>query len=114
MDVPKATPVAIRLDRADEAPLLSAGTFTLSAKDVADAMAGIEATYDRPTLSGVCIADGFGVKVTVERGALNVEDGIGEHRRTRRYDRATHGLRRLLVINAYGGFVSWDALRWCR
>ena len=50
----------------------------------------------------------------VERGGLVVEDGVGEHRRCRRFERATHGLGRLVVLNAYGGSVSWDALRWCK
>jgi CRISPR-associated endonuclease Cas1 len=72
----------------------------------------MEQTYSRPTYAGVCVADGFGVRVVVERGALEVHDGIGPHRRTRRFDRATHGLRRLVVANA-AGTVSLDALRWC-
>ena len=63
-------------------------------------------------LAGVCVADGFGVRVLVERGALEVHDGVGPHRRSRRYDRATHGLRRLVILNA-AGMVSLDALRWC-
>jgi hypothetical protein len=32
---------------------------------VADAKAAIQATYRRPDTAGVCVADGFGVKVTV-------------------------------------------------
>ena len=54
------------------------------------------------------------VRVVVDKGALVVEDGVGEQRRSRSYQRATHGLRRLVVLNAYGGSVSWDALRWCK
>ena len=78
-------------------------TLAMSDEDVADHRAAIEATYSRPDVAGVCVADGFGVKVTVERGALVVHDGIGPHRRTRRYDGkaildATHAeqVRRLL------------------
>ena len=112
MDVPKATPVAILLDRADAAPRRSAAQSALSAEDVADGIAAIEATYRRPDLAGVCVADGFGAKVTVERGALQVHDGIGQHRRTRRYDRATHGLRRVVIVQPEG-FVTFEALRWC-
>ncbi len=89
-----------------------APSLVLTPEDVADGMAAIEATYSRPDLAGVCVADGFGVRVVVERGALEVYDGIGPHRRTRRYDRATHGLRRLVILNA-AGMVSLDALRWC-
>jgi CRISPR-associated endonuclease Cas1 len=84
----------------------------LTREDVADGMAAIEATYSRPDVAGVCVADGFGVRIVVERGALEVHDGVGPHRRSRRYDRATHGLRRLVILNA-AGMVSLDALRWC-
>jgi CRISPR/Cas system-associated endonuclease Cas1 len=84
----------------------------VSAEDVAERVALIEATYRRPDVAGVCVADGFGVKVTVERGGLVVHDGIGSHRRTRRYDRATHGLRRLVLLQP-DGYVTFEALRWC-
>jgi len=91
-----------------------AGTtaLTLTPDDVADSLAGITETYRRPDSAGVCVADGFGVRVVVERGALEVHDGVGPHRRSRRYDRATHGLRRLVILNA-AGVVSLDAIRWC-
>ena len=89
-----------------------APSLVLTPEDVADGMTAIEATYSRPDLAGVCVVDGFGVRVVVERGALEVYDGIGPHRRTRHYDRATHGLRRLVVTNA-AGMVSLDALHWC-
>ena len=91
-----------------------AGTtvLTLTPEDVTDSMVALTETYRRPDAAGVCVADGFGVRVVVERGALEVHDGIGPHRRTRRYDRATHGLRRLVILNA-AGIVSLDALRWC-
>jgi CRISPR-associated endonuclease Cas1 len=91
-----------------------AGTtaLTLTPEDVTDSMVALAETYSRPDAASVCVADGFGVRVVVERGALEVHDGIGPHRRTRRYDRATHGLRRLVILNA-AGIVSLDALRWC-
>ena len=91
-----------------------AGTtaLTLTPEDVTDSMVALAETYSRPDGGGVCVADGFGVRVVVERGALEVHDGVGPHRRTRRYDRATHGLRRLVILNA-AGIVSLDALRWC-
>ncbi len=40
------------------------------------------------------------MRVVVERGALEGHDGVGQYRRTPRYDRATHGLRRLVILNA--------------
>jgi hypothetical protein len=58
MDENEATPVAVLA-----APARSAA---LSPEDVADAKAAMEATYGRPDVAGVCVADGFGVKVRVE------------------------------------------------
>ncbi len=87
-------------------------SLVLSSEDVTDSAASLAATYSRSDLAGICVADGFGVRVLVERGALEVHDGVGPYRRSRRYDRATHGLRRLVILNA-AGIVSLDALRWC-
>jgi len=87
--------------------------LALAPEDVADSVSAIEQTYSRTDLAGVCVCDGFGVRVVVERGALEVHDGVGKHRRTRRYDRATHGLRRLVILNA-AGVVSLDAVRCCQ
>jgi CRISPR-associated endonuclease Cas1 len=87
-------------------------SLSISPEDVADSTAALSESYSRSDFAGICVADGFGVRVVVERGALEVHDGVGPHRRTRRYDRATHGLRRLVILNA-SGMVSLDALRWC-
>ncbi|MGO9197452.1 MAG: CRISPR-associated endonuclease Cas1 [Acidimicrobiales bacterium] len=70
-------------------------------------------TFARDTPNpAVCVADGFGVRVAVDRGRLVVADGIGTHRRERRYSRATHGLSRLVILSS-AGTVGLDALRWC-
>ncbi len=61
----------------------------------------------------ISVVDGYGVKITTISGALVVADGIGRHRRERRYSRATHGLSRLVVLGTSGS-VSLDALAWCR
>jgi CRISPR-associated endonuclease Cas1 len=63
-------------------------------------------------VAGVCVADGIGLRLSVERGALVVTDGIGDHCRTRRFDKATHRLRRLVVMGTTGTF-SIDSLHWC-
>jgi CRISPR-associated endonuclease Cas1 len=89
-----------------------APSLVLTPEDVADSMAALAETYSRPDVAGVCVVDGFGVRIVVERGALEVHDGVGPHRRTRRYDKASHGLSRLVVLNA-AGIISLDALRWC-
>jgi CRISPR-associated endonuclease Cas1 len=65
-----------------------------------------------PLNPAVCVVDGWGLSVRVERGHLEIADGIGRHRRLRRYAKATHGLARLVIIGA-NGMISLDALRWC-
>lgn len=60
----------------------------------------------------VCVVDGAGLSIRVERGHLVVADGIGQHRRERRYHKATHGLFRLVILGSSGN-LSLDALRYC-
>jgi CRISPR-associated endonuclease Cas1 len=61
--------------------------------------------------AGVCVADGYGVKIFVRRGQLVVEDGLGRDRRSRVFARASHGIRRLVVLGSQG-FISLEAVRW--
>lgn len=63
------------------------------------------------TSSGVCTVDGWGVKIHVHHGHLIVEDGVGRSRRTRRYHKATSGLRRLVIIG-HSGYITFEASRW--
>ena len=63
------------------------------------------------TASGVCVVDGYGIEVKVERGHLIIADGIGPLRRRSRFSRATSRLRRLVLIG-HTGFVTLDAMRW--
>lgn len=86
----------------------------LSAEDVADTIDSLRTTYARDTsAAGIVVADGMALRLYVKSGGLVVEDGLGEHRRTRRFDRATHGISRLVVLGTTGS-VSLDALNWCR
>ncbi len=61
----------------------------------------------------VCMAEGFGIGVRVDRQHLVVDDGSGRDRRSRRYARATHGLSRLVVVGN-DGYITLDAIRWLR
>jgi CRISPR-associated endonuclease Cas1 len=61
--------------------------------------------------SGVLTLYGYGIKVRMQAGHLEIEDGIGPERRKIRLARVGHGLQRLVVIGA-DGFVSLEALRW--
>jgi CRISPR-associated endonuclease Cas1 len=47
----------------------------------------------------------------MQRGHLEIEDGVGMERRTIRLPRVGHGLKRLIVIGS-DGFVSLSALEW--
>lgn len=62
---------------------------------------------------GLIIASGYGLKINVQRGHLVVHDGAGTRRQTRRFSRATSGLRRLVVLG-HDGYISLDALHWLR
>src|SRR4029077_13236369 len=77
-------------------------------------LAGLETGFaeDPAAISDVAVVLGSGAQVKVERGHLVLRDGEGWFRRERRYNRATGGLRRLLV-GAQSGYVSLAALRWC-
>jgi CRISPR-associated endonuclease Cas1 len=76
------------------------------------AVSPVAETFTRDTSnSGVCVADGYGIRIFVNRRHLVVQDGIGRHRRERRYTRAAHGLRRLVVLG-HTGYVTLEAHRW--
>lgn len=62
--------------------------------------------------AGVVVADGRGVKISVDRGHLVVADGLGRHRRERRFPRAERSIRRLVVLGR-SGFLTLEAVRWC-
>lgn len=72
-----------------------------------EAFAHRDATND-----AIAVVDGYGVAIKVHRGHLVVEDGIGMHRRERRYTRGSRQLRRLVVLG-HTGIITLDAIRWC-
>ena len=61
--------------------------------------------------TGVLTLCGFGIRVRMHRGHLEIEDGVGMERRSIRLSRVGHGLKRLVVIGS-DGFVSLAALEW--
>lgn len=61
--------------------------------------------------SGVLTLFGYGIKVRMQCGHLEIEDGIGPDRRKMRLARVGHGLKRLIIIGS-DGFVSFAALQW--
>jgi CRISPR-associated endonuclease Cas1 len=60
---------------------------------------------------GVLTIHGFGVRVRIQSGHLEIEDGLGQQRRTIRLARVNHNLRRLVCISD-DGFVTLSALKW--
>jgi CRISPR-associated endonuclease Cas1 len=60
---------------------------------------------------GVYVADGYGLRIAVERGHLIIEDGYGRHRRYARFPKVGHDLRRLVILG-HSGILSLEALRW--
>src|SRR5438105_3709382 len=61
--------------------------------------------------SGVLTLYGYGIRVTVQRGHLEIEDGVGPERRSFRLPRVNHKLTRLVCIGD-DGFITLSALRW--
>jgi CRISPR-associated endonuclease Cas1 len=70
-------------------------------------------TYTRSSSDPrVLVVDGYGVTITVRRGHLVLNDGIGRHRRERTLARIERTARRILVLGE-SGYLSWEAARWC-
>jgi len=62
---------------------------------------------------GVLTLVGYGISVSVDKGHLIVNDGIGAERYHYRLPRVGHRLKRLVVVGS-DGLVSLAALRWLR
>lgn len=64
----------------------------------------------------VLVVDGYGVSLTVKRGHVIIEDGIGSTRRTRKIGRVSvrtsNGLARIIVLAA-SGYISLEVIHWC-
>jgi CRISPR-associated endonuclease Cas1 len=61
--------------------------------------------------SGVLTLYGFGIRIMMQAGHLQVEDGIGHERRRLRLPRVNHRLERLVCIGD-DGMITLAALRW--
>ncbi len=60
---------------------------------------------------GVLTLHGYGIRISVQAGHLQIEDGIGPERRKLRLPRVNHKLRRLVCVG-HAGSISLAALRW--
>jgi CRISPR-associated endonuclease Cas1 len=108
--VPPARPVIGR-DEARQSRLVYESP-ALSPDDIADDVARRADACSYPDSEHVAVVDGFGARVAVERGHLELHDGVGENRRVRRYAKVD-APRRVVVGIGTVGAVSFDALRWC-
>jgi CRISPR-associated endonuclease Cas1 len=61
--------------------------------------------------SGVLTIHGFGVRVRMQSGHLEIEDGTGQERRSFRLPRVGHRLTRLVCVSE-DGFITLSALKW--
>src|SRR5215203_2553196 len=68
-------------------------------------------THD-PHGSSIMVADGYGISLSVNRGHLTIEDGIGKTRRQRRIPRAQRTVRRIVILG-HTGHITLEAVRWC-
>ncbi len=100
----------------EDTPVIVSESPPLSALDVTDDAARRADAYGPGSElvgpSGVVVVEGFGVRVEVEKGHLELHDGVGEHRRVRRFTKIEPPGRLIVGIGTVGG-VSLDALRWC-
>jgi hypothetical protein len=83
-----------------------------SPEHVQETLAELARVFARDaTNSEVAVLDGAGCALRVRYGSLVAEDGLGRHRRMRRWTRALPPKR--IVILSDSGFVALDALAWC-
>lgn len=63
------------------------------------------------TADGVLLLSGYGLRLSVNRGHLVMEDGIADERRTQRLSRIDRTVKRLVILGEAGS-VSLDAIGW--
>jgi CRISPR-associated endonuclease Cas1 len=74
---------------------------------------GVQHIFTRePFDARVVTVHGYGIRVRIADGHLVISDGIGRHRRERRWPKADRTLQRI-VITGPDGYISLEALQWC-
>jgi len=63
-----------------------------------------------PVINGLVILDGY-VKIRVEKGFLEVTDGISDERRHQLYSKATCKIKRVALLDA-AGYITFEAFEW--
>lgn len=80
--------------------------------DVTATRAVLDDTYNDVRSRSVIVADGYGVRLHIRDGHLVIDDGLGDHRRTRKLTRSQRTVKRLLILSGSGS-ISLAAIRWC-
>jgi CRISPR-associated protein Cas1 len=113
-------PVARRPRRAAESPApKSDATTQPDAASPTDAVEPTATPDEKPAITvepitvkdGVVSLNGYGVRIAVRNGHLELADGIGQSRRAGRFSRATCGIKRL-VVRGSAYFITGDAVAW--
>lgn len=63
------------------------------------------------TMGPVLVLHGYGLRLSVHRGHLVIEDGIADRRRVQRLSRIDRQVKRIAIIG-HAGTISLDAIRW--
>jgi CRISPR-associated endonuclease Cas1 len=89
-------------------PLSAAGAFVVLLAPA------LSTTRDRtaPAMSSVMVVDGSGVRLSVHRSRLIIEDGMGTGRRHRELARTERAIRRIVILTDTGT-ITLEAVRWC-
>ncbi len=73
----------------------------------------IGAIYTRDARDpSILVADGYGLRLNVERGHLHIADGLGAARRTRSLPRVERTISRIVILG-HSGSITLEAIRWC-
>lgn len=78
---------------------------------VAETVTQFSSSRKSPIKCGVLALTGFAVRVRMQNGHLEIEDGVSLERRKLRLARVGHGLKRLVCISE-DGFVTLSALKY--
>jgi CRISPR-associated endonuclease Cas1 len=70
------------------------------------------AAQQRGPDSAVVVVDGYGIALSVRRGRLVIDDGLGTARRSRELSRIDRDVKRIVILSDTGT-VTLDAVRWC-
>ncbi|MGH8398503.1 MAG: CRISPR-associated endonuclease Cas1 [Gammaproteobacteria bacterium] len=65
-----------------------------------------------PDNPSVLTTHGFGIRVSVRNGQLEIKDGVADYERIRKFPKVDRTLQRIIVTNT-SGYISLDAFQWC-